>query len=117
MKSLTYRVRKNRKAHFTLFNVDAPPAALQRVERQERINEDVLRYLTVPFDEHEEGPSAMMRKVDRDRERDERGGGFRDRDRGGFRDRDRGDFRDRDRGERDREPRGRGGEDNPPAQE
>ena len=94
VKSLSYRLRKNRKAHYTLFNVDAPPAALNEIERQERLNEDVLRYLTVRVDEHEEGPSAMMRKVDRDRERDERGFGFRDRDRGGFRD------RDRDRGDR-----------------
>jgi small subunit ribosomal protein S6 len=109
VKSLSYRLRKNRKAHFTLFNVDAPPAALNEVERQERLSEDVLRYITVRVDEHEEGPSAMMRKVDRDRERDERGFGFRgDRDRGGggFRDRDRGGggFRDRDR-DRDRDGR------------
>jgi small subunit ribosomal protein S6 len=107
VKSLSYRLRKNRKAHFTLFNVEAPPAALNEIERQERLSEDVLRYLTVRVDEHEEGPSAMMRKVDRDRERDERGFGFRgDRDRGGgFRDRDRGGgFRDRDR-DRDRDAR------------
>jgi len=103
VKSLSYRLRKNRKAHFTLFNVDAPPAALNEIERQERLSEDVLRYITVRVDEHEEGPSAMMRKVDRDRERDDRGFGFRDRDRGGFRD------RDRDRGEhrRDRDREGR----------
>jgi small subunit ribosomal protein S6 len=102
VKSLSYRVRKNRKAHFTFLNVDAPSAALSEIERQERLNEDVLRYLTIRVDEHEEGPSAMMRKSDRDR--DDRGGGFRDRDRGdrggGFRDRDRGD-----RGPRDRAPR------------
>jgi ribosomal protein S6 len=72
VKSLNFRIRKNRKAHFTLLNVDAPPAALTEVERQQRINEDVLRYLTVRVDELEEGPSAMMRKVERDRERDER---------------------------------------------
>lgn len=99
VKSLSYRLRKNRKAHFTLLNVDAPPAALNEVERQERLSEDVVRYLTVRVEELEEGPSAMMRKVDRDRERDERGGGFRDRDdRGGRGDRgDRGDRRrDRD---------------------
>ena len=67
----------------------------------------MLRYLTVRVEEHEEGPSVMMRKVDRERERDDRGGGgFRDRDRGGFRDRDRdrdrdrGSFRDRDRDSR-----------------
>src|SRR5262249_971323 len=60
VKSLSYRLRKNRKAHFTLMNVDAPPAALAEVERQERLNEDVLRYLTVRVEEHEAGPSAMM---------------------------------------------------------
>jgi len=100
VKSLAYRLRKNRKAHFTLLNVEAPPAAINEVERQERLNEDVLRYLTIRVDEHEEGPSAMMRKVDRDRERDDRGGGFRDRGDRGFRDRG-----DRDRGGRDRDAR------------
>jgi small subunit ribosomal protein S6 len=74
VKSLTYRIRKNRKAHFTLMNVEAPPAALVEVERREHINEDVLRAMTVRVDEHEAGPSAMMRKVDRDRDRDERRG-------------------------------------------
>src|SRR5438876_6781762 len=102
-------MRKNRKAHYTFFDVDAPSAALKEIERQEGLNEDVLRYLTVRVEEHEDGPSAMMRKVDRDRERDDRGGGgFRDRDRGSFRDRDR-DRGDRggDRGEyrRDRDSR------------
>ena len=92
-------MRKNRKGHFTLLNIDAPSAALNEIERQERLSEDVVRYLTVRVREHEEGPSAMMRKVERDRERDERGFGFRDRDRGNFRDRDRGDHR------RDREGR------------
>src|SRR5712691_386953 len=74
VKSLSYRLRKNRKAHFTLFNVDASPATLNEVERQERLNEDVLRYLTIRVEAHEEGPSAMMRKSDRDRDdRGERG--------------------------------------------
>ena len=118
VKSLSYRVRKNRKAHFTFMNVDAPSAALDEIERQERLNEDVLRYLTIRVDEHEEGPSAMMRKSDRDRDRDDRGGGgFRDRG-----DRDRGDrgggFRDRDRGDRgDRGPRDRAPRDEPVAEE
>src|SRR5579862_4226591 len=76
VKSLSYRVRKNRKAHFTFMNVDAPPAALNEIERQERLNEDVLRYLTIRVEEHEEGPSAMMRKSDRD-DRGERGRGER----------------------------------------
>jgi small subunit ribosomal protein S6 len=106
VKSLAFRMRKNRKAHFTLFNLDAPSAVITEVERQESLNEDVLRYLTVRVDEHEEGPSAMLRKSDRDRD-DRGGGGFRDRDRGGFRgDRDRGGGGGgfRDRGDRDSRP-------------
>jgi small subunit ribosomal protein S6 len=105
VKSLNFRIRKNRKAHFTLLNVDAPPAALAEIERQQRINEDVLRYLTVRVDELEEGPSAMMRKVDRDRDRDDR----RDDRRGDRPRRDRDDDRG-DRGDRDRS-RGRDGDD------
>jgi small subunit ribosomal protein S6 len=119
VKTLNFRIRKNRKAHFTLLNVDAPAAALTEVERQQRINEDVLRYLTIRVDELEEGPSAMMRKVDRDRERDDRGGGrFGDRgDRFGG---DRGDRPRRDRDDREdrgeRRPR-EGGDDNAEATE
>jgi small subunit ribosomal protein S6 len=105
VRSLTYRMNKNRKAHFVLLNIEAPSSAMSEIERQERISEDVIRYLSVRVDEHEEGPSAMMRKADRYRERDDRGGfregGFRgDRDGGGFRgDRDGGGFRG-DRGPR-----------------
>src|SRR6201987_3939245 len=100
VRSLTYRMNKNRKAHFVLLNIDAPSAAIAEIERQERISEDVIRYLSVRVEEHEEGPSAMMRKADRDRERDDRGGGgFRDREGGGFRgDRDGGFRGDRDGG-------------------
>jgi small subunit ribosomal protein S6 len=89
VKSLTYRIRKNRKAHFTLLNVEAPPAAIGEVERQQHINEDVLRAMTVRVEELESGPSAMMRKVDRDRDRDrddrrgDRRGDRRERDGGG----------------------------------
>src|SRR6185436_20564626 len=61
LKSLTFRMNKNRKAHFTLLNLDAPPAAVTEVERQERRNEDVLRFITVRVEELEEGRSAMMR--------------------------------------------------------
>ena len=92
LKSLSYRIAKNRKAHLTLLNVEAPSAALNEVERQERLSEDVLRYLTIRVEEHEEGPSAMMRKSDRD-DRGERG--------------DRGD-----RGDRPRRPRRDEGDDN-----
>jgi small subunit ribosomal protein S6 len=113
VKSLSYRMNKNRKAHMTLLNVDAPAAALTEIERQMRLSEDILRYITIRVDEHEEGPSAMMRKVDRDRDRDDRHGGG-----GGGGGRDRGDRGDRGGGDRggggggdrfrDRRPRGDG---------
>src|SRR3978361_175278 len=101
VRSLTYRMNKNRKAHFVLLNLDAPAAAFAEVERQERISEDVIRYLTVRVEENEEGPTAMMRKADRDRDRDDRGGGFRGDREGGFRggDREGGGYRG-DRGPR-----------------
>ena len=105
VKSLSYRLRKNRKAHFTLMNLDAPSAAINEIERLERLNEDVLRYLTIRVDEHEEGPSAMMRRAERDRDRDERRGDRGDRsDRG-----DRGDRGERGDRPRDRERRPREG--------
>ena len=88
LKSLTYRIRKNRKAHFTLMNIDAPPAAVAEMERQQSINEDVLRRLTIKVEELEEVPSAMLQKRDRDDRRDDRPGGGRG---GRFGDRDRGD--------------------------
>ena len=94
LKSLSYRINKNRKAHITLINVDAPAAAVAEIERQERLSEDVLRYLTIRVEELEEGPSAMMRKSDRD-DRGDRGGRFGDRGFGGGGDRDRGDRGDR----------------------
>ncbi len=73
VKSLAYRVKKNRKAHFTLMNIDAPPAAIAEMERQESLNEDVLRILTLRVEELEEGPSAQLRKRDDDGERGDRG--------------------------------------------
>lgn len=98
VKSVAYRIKKNRKAHFTLLNIDAPPAAITEMERQMSINEDVIRFLTVRVEELEQGPSAMMRKRDDDdRDRAERG------ERG---DRERGGGRGRiDRGDRPRRPR------------
>jgi len=110
LRSLSYRIDKNRKAHFVMLNIDGPAAIVAEIERQERISEDIIRYITVSVDELEEGPSAMMRKADRDRDRDDRGDrGFRD-DRGGFR----GD-RDGPRG--DRPPRRPRDEDAPATQE
>jgi small subunit ribosomal protein S6 len=108
VKSLSYRLRKNRKAHFTLMNIDAPPPAINEIERLERLNEEVLRYLTIRVEEHEAGPSAMMRRAERDRDREERRGDRFDRgDRFERGDRfDRGDRGDRgDRPPRDRRPR------------
>jgi small subunit ribosomal protein S6 len=82
VKSLAYRIKKNRKAHFAMFNLDSPPAAVAEMERQMRINEDILRFITIRVDALETEPSVMMQKRDRDerkdRERRERdgGGGF-----------------------------------------
>jgi small subunit ribosomal protein S6 len=97
VKSLNYRIRKNRKAHFTLLNLDAPSAAVKEVERQQNLSEDVIRNMTIRVDELEEGPSAMMRKADRDRDRDDRRGDRR-------RDRDDRDDRDGPRRSRDEAP-------------
>ena len=96
LKSLTYRINKNRKAHYTLMDITAPAAALHEMERQMGLSEDILRFMTVRVEAHEEGASAMMQKRD-DRERE---GRFGDRPRSG--DRDRGDRGDRggDRGDR-----------------
>jgi small subunit ribosomal protein S6 len=73
LKSLAFRIKKNRKAYFTLMNIEAPSAAIQELERQLSLNEDVIRYLTLRVDEHEAGPSAMLRKRE-ESDRDDRGG-------------------------------------------
>lgn len=108
LRTLAYRVNKNRKGHYVLLNIDAPAAAIQELERNLRINEDVIRYLTIRVEDLEAGPSAMLTNRDRG-ERGDRG----DRgDRGPRGDRgDRGPRGDRgDRGDRgayrsDRAPR------------
>ena len=69
LKNLAYKIDRNRKAHYVLLNIECPGAVVAELERQNRINEDVIRYLTVRVDEHESGPSVMMRKGDRDRDR------------------------------------------------
>jgi len=81
LRTMAYKLKKNRKGHYVLFNIDAPAPAVHEMERQMRINEDILRYLTVRVDELEEGPSIIMRNKDR------------------------GDDRPRGRGRPDREPR------------
>jgi small subunit ribosomal protein S6 len=75
IKSLTFRMKKNRKAYFTFLNISGPHAAVAEMERQMSISEDVIRYFTVSVEELEEGPSAMMRRRD-DRKRDDDGMGF-----------------------------------------
>ena len=91
LKGLAYKMKKSRKAHYALMNIDSPPAAVAEMERLMGLNTDVIRFITVKVEAHETEPSAMMRKSDRD-DRGERGerGGFRGGDRGGFRGGDRG---------------------------
>lgn len=72
LRSLTYRINKNRKGHYVLMNIDGPHAAVAELERRMRLNEDVLRYLTIRMDELENEPSAMMRSRG-ERDRGERG--------------------------------------------
>src|SRR5437764_6465720 len=60
LRNLMYRMRKNRKGHYVLLNLSAPPAAVAELERTMRINEDVIRYLTIRVDELEDGPSVVM---------------------------------------------------------
>jgi small subunit ribosomal protein S6 len=93
LRSLTYRIKKNRKGHYMLLNIDASPAAVKEMERNMRISEDVLRLLTVRVEELEEGPSAMLQSRARD-----------DRPRRGDRD-DRGPREDRPRDDRPRRDR------------
>jgi small subunit ribosomal protein S6 len=114
VKSLAYKIKKNRKAHFAFMNIDAPPAAVGEMERRMGLSTEIIRFLTVKVDEHETEPSAMMRKSDRDErgDRDRGFGGPRGGGRGGFRgDREGGgERRGGFRGDRDG-PRGdRGGE-------
>jgi len=88
LRSLTYRIKKNRKGHYVFFNIDAPPAAINEYERRMRINEDVLRYLTVRVETLEEGQSAVLINKDRPAERTGffggPGGGRGGREGGGF---------------------------------
>lgn len=76
LKNLAYKIKKNRKAHFALMNIDAPYEAVAEMERQMGLSTDVIRFFTLRVDEHEDGPSAMMKKPDRD----DRRGSRRDRD-------------------------------------
>ena len=67
LKNLAYKIKRNRKAHFVMLNIEAPAGVVAELERQTAINEDVIRWLTIRVDEHEAVPSVMMRKGDRER--------------------------------------------------
>jgi small subunit ribosomal protein S6 len=101
VKTMAYKINKNRKGHYALLKSDAPSSAVQEMERLMRLHDDVMRVLTIKVEAHGEGPSVQMQKRD-DRERGDREGGFGDRgDRG-----DRGFAPRGDRPERsDRAPR------------
>lgn len=107
LRTLAYKINRNRKGHYGFMKSDSPAGAVQEMERLMRLHEDVMRVLTVKVDAHEEGPSAVIQaKSSRD---DRRGGRDRDDrgprgDRGRDRD-DRGPRRDGDRGREDRAPR------------
>ena len=66
LKTLAYKIKKNRKGHYTLMHIASPAEAIHEMERQMRINEDVLRYISIRVDEFDDGPSAMMRSRDRE---------------------------------------------------
>ena len=88
LRSLAYKIAKNRKAHYVMLEFEAPGPVVAELERQTQINEDIIRYMTIKVEVAEAGPSVMMRKAER---RDERG--------------ERGDRPDRPRRDRDDRPR------------
>jgi small subunit ribosomal protein S6 len=116
LRNLAYKIKKNRKGHYVLLNIDGPPAAILEMERNMRIHEDVLRYLTVRVEELEEGPSAVVRsrgREDGEREGGRPGGRFGDRERRPRRDfgpreggREGGGYRGRDNAEEPAAPQG-----------
>jgi small subunit ribosomal protein S6 len=102
LKNLAYKIKKNRKAHYALMNLDAPPAAVAEMERRMGLSTDVIRFMTVRVETHEVEPSIQMRKVER--EDGDRAGG-----RGGFGDRGGRGGGGGFRGGGDRGPRSGGG--------
>ena len=84
VKGLAYKIKKSRKAHFSLLNIDAPPAAVAEMERRMSLSPEILRFLTVKVEEHETEQSVMLRKSDRDERGDRDRGGFGGGGRGGF---------------------------------
>ena len=72
LRNLSYPIKKARKAHYSLLNIDAPGAVLHEIERRHRINEDVLRFLTIKVEEFTEEPSPVVARKDRDDRRKRR---------------------------------------------
>ena len=72
LRNLAYRVQKNRKAHYSLIEIDAPAAAVHEIERQHRINEDILRYMTVRVEEFSDNPSPILAKREERKRREKR---------------------------------------------
>jgi small subunit ribosomal protein S6 len=83
LRNLTYRIRKNRKGHYCLVNLDCAPAVVQELERRLKINEDVMRFKTIRVEELDEEPSPILARRDRDERRRARREGGRDGEDGG----------------------------------
>ena len=73
LRSLAYRINKNRKGHYMLLGLDAPPTSVKEMERQLGLNEDVLRFMTIRVETIDEAPSAILTRKSDDRERGFRG--------------------------------------------
>jgi small subunit ribosomal protein S6 len=73
LRALSYRIKKNRKGHYMLLGLNAPPASVKEIERQLGLNEDILRFMTIRVDELDENPSAILARKSDDRERTFRG--------------------------------------------
>ena len=83
LRNLTYRIRKNRKGHYALINIDAPAPAVHELERRLRINEDIMRFKTIRVEELDEEPSPILARRDREERRRSRREGGRDGEDGG----------------------------------
>lgn len=112
LRVLSYKIKKNRKAHYTLMNIDAPHAAVAEMERQMAISPDIIRFFTIRVHEHDNAQSAMMKRSDDRRPARRDGRDFHDREGRESDGRERGGFRERGPG--DREGGGHRGRDGPP---
>ena len=65
LRNLSYQINKQRKGHYSLFNIDGPAEAIHELERQHRLSDDIMRYMTIKVEEHEDGPSPMMSRKNR----------------------------------------------------